>query len=73
MRIPIYLALQNFADGRVMFRRCTTAPVEPRFIPGGVYAKKTQEAEAWLESAAQPQWSEWQTFEGLHPFEWVDL
>lgn len=72
MRIPIYLATQTFKDGRVMYRRCTTAAVEPRFIPGGVYASKTPAATAWLQQANTPTWESWPDFAGLEPFEWVE-
>lgn len=58
MEIPIYLALQTFADGRLMFRRWTTAPIPQHTIPGGVFEKQTLAAKEWLELAGNPRWQE---------------
>lgn len=73
MKIPIYLSLHTFNDGRVMYRRCTTADVAPRFIPGGVFAKKTPEATAWLEQAGNPRWEAMPDLTKLQPFEEATL
>ena len=48
----VYLALQQFVDGRVMFRRwspdCEGVP------PGGAFQKQTPEAVAWFNHALYP-------------------
>lgn len=71
MTIQIFLALQTYADGRVAYRRCTTADISPRFIPGGVFSKKTPEAKAWLERAGNPRWEAMPDLTKLQPFEEV--
>jgi len=59
----IYLALQQFVDGRVMFRRwspdCEGVP------PGGAFQKQTPEAVAWFNRALDPS----ETSEFIEPFE----
>lgn len=57
MTICIFLALQEFEDGRVMFRRFafdgeTGADVSP--VPGGAFQKQTLAAFQWLHSAGLP-------------------
>lgn len=56
MTICIFLALQEFEDGRVMFRRYafdgeTGEEVQP---PGGAFQKQTLLAFEWLHSAGLP-------------------
>jgi hypothetical protein len=55
--VNIYLALQVFSDGRVMFRRwspdCQTV-----HIPGGTFQKQTIEAFRWLHAAGMPEWDQ---------------
>jgi len=62
----IYLALQQFVDGRVMFRRwspdCEGVP------PGGAFQKQTPEAVAWFNRALDPN----ATSEVIQPFEVID-
>ena len=57
MTICIFLALQEFEDGRVMFRRFafdgeTGADVAP--TPGGAFQKQTMAAGKWLHEAGLP-------------------
>lgn len=73
MRVPIYLALQTFVDGRVMFRRVTTSDVSPRFFPGGIFAKQTVEAARWIELAGNPRWEAMPDLRFLEPFEEIEL
>lgn len=57
MTICIFLALQEFEDGRVMFRRfafdgetgCELSPP-----PGGAFQKQTLSAFKWLHEAGMP-------------------
>ncbi len=62
----IYLALQQFVDGRVMFRRwspdCEGVP------PGGAYQKQTPEAVAWFNRVLYPD----ATRPGIDPFEVIE-
>jgi len=56
MTICIFLALQEFEDGRVMFRRYafdgeTGLEVQP---PGGAFQKQTISAFKWLHEAGLP-------------------
>lgn len=57
MTICIFLALQEFEDGRVMFRRFaydgeTGFDVSP--VPGGAFQKQTLSAFQWLHAAGLP-------------------
>ena len=57
MTICIFLALQEFEDGRVMFRRFaydgeTGRDVSP--VPGGAFQKQTLAAFHWLHAAGLP-------------------
>ena len=57
MTICIFLALQEFEDGRVMFRRFaydgeTGLDVSP--MPGGAFQKQTLSAFQWLHAAGLP-------------------
>jgi hypothetical protein len=54
MTIRIFLALQEFADGRVMFRRYS--PDVEGHLPGGTFQRQTIQAFGWLHYAGMPLW-----------------
>lgn len=72
--IRIYLALQEFDDGRVMFRRWSP---DSETIPGGHFQKQTLQAFQWLMEQSWnfpdfPQWPHEFTHEDVEkvaPFE----
>ena len=51
-RMRVYLALQKFADGRVMYRRWSP----DGDVPGGPFEARTEEAKNWLARAGGPVW-----------------
>jgi hypothetical protein len=64
----IYLALQVFKDGRIMFRRWT--PDNASGAPsGGAFQAQTLDAFQWLHCAGMPVWPEIANIEHTDPFE----
>lgn len=47
MNVRIYLALQEFANGEVNFRKWS--PDCPRNLPGGPYQKQSMDAHLWVQ------------------------
>ena len=64
----IYLTLQVFKDGRVMFRRWSP-DAEAGTPPGGLYQTQTLDAFQWLHFAGMPVWPEIPSLEHVQPFE----
>lgn len=61
----VYLALQKFADGRVMYRRWSP----DGDVPGGPFEARTEEAKSWLTRAGGPVWKGARTkVPGVPPF-----
>lgn len=56
MSICVFLALQQFEDGRVMFRRYAFdgETGEEVQAPGGAFQKQTMQAFTWLHAAGMP-------------------
>lgn len=55
MSTRIYLALQVFADGRVMFRRWSP---DAEVVPGGQYQRQNIDAFRWLHACGMPEWDQ---------------
>lgn len=54
MNINIYLAIQKFKDGRVMYRRWS--PQLKSAYLGGAFHPQTVDATEWLAAAGNPKW-----------------
>lgn len=65
-RLRVYLALQRFANGRVMYRRWSP----DGDAPGGPFEARTEEAKNWLTRAGGPVWKGARTKapRGVSPF-----
>ena len=64
-RLRVYLALQKFADGRVMYRRWSP----DGDVPGGPFEARTEEAKSWIARAGGPVWKGARTkVPGVPPF-----